>query len=382
MTEDSIYTQEHRIFRESFRKYAEKEIVPFLEAWERQGFIPKDAWKSMGEQGFLCPWVEEEYGGLATDFLYSAVITEVLVNVGALGFFVCIHSDIVAPYIQDFGTEAQKTRWLPGAVTGDTIMAVAMTEPNAGSDLQAITTRAKKQDDHWVVNGVKTFISLGASCDLAIVACVTDPEAEAPHQGISLIVVENGTPGFTKSKKLEKMGLRMSDTCELVFEDCRVPLENLLGEENRGFQHMMRNLQQERLVCAVMAQASAETMLEMTARYCRERKAFGQAIGSLQHNTFKLAEMATEIEIGRNFLNSLLAEHLSGKDIVKRVSMAKWWLAEMVNRVAYQCVQLHGGYGYMDEYPISRWYRDVRVMSIFAGTTEIMKQIIGKTMGF
>ena len=380
--EDRFYTEDHRIFRDSFRKYTEKEIVPYLEEWERQGAVPREAWKKMGEQGFLCPWLEEDYGGFGVDFMYSAIINEELAKAGALAFLVGLHSDIVVPYVHAFGNEEQKAKWLPGAATGDTLMAVAMTEPDAGSDLQAMRTKAVRDGDHFVINGAKTFISLGAFCDLAVVACVTDPNAPAAHKGISLIVVEDGTPGFIKGKKFEKMGLKMSDTSELIFEDCRVPVGNLLGEENKGFLYMMQKLQQERLVCSIQAQASAEAMLEITTRYCRERKAFGKPIGSLQHNTFKLAEMATEIELGRTFLDALLVDHISGRDTVKRVSMAKWWLAEMVNRVAYHCVQLHGGYGFMEEYPICRWYRDVRVLSIFAGTTEIMKQIIGKMMGF
>jgi acyl-CoA dehydrogenase len=379
---DRLYTEEHRIFRDSFRKYALKEIAPNVDKWEEQGFVSKEAWKSVGAQGFLCPWLEEEYGGLGVDFLYSVIIMEELAKIGALGFVISLHSDIVVPYVHAYGNAEQKAKWLPGAITGDTLMAVAMTEPNAGSDLQGMKTKAVKDGDHWVINGSKTFISLGVNCDLAIVACITDPQASAVYKGISLIVVEDGTPGFVKGKKFDKMGLKMSDTSELFFEDCRVPLGNLLGQENMGFLYLMQKLQQERLVCSVMAQAAAETMLDIAVNYSKERKAFGRAIGSMQHNTFKIAEMATEVELGRAFLDALIEEHMAGKDIVKRVSMAKWWLSEMVNRVAYTSLQLHGGYGYMEEYPICRWYRDVRVLSIFAGTTEIMKQIIGKMMGF
>ncbi len=380
--EESLMTQEHKIFRNTFRKYAEKEVAPNIEKWEELGFVPRENWKKLGEQGFLCPWMEEEYGGYGADFIYSVIISEELARVGALGFMVWLHSDIVVPYIHTFGNDEQKAKWLPGAASGETLMAVAMTEPDTGSDLGAIKTKAVKDGDSWVINGSKTFISLGEQCDLAIVACVTNPDAEVPQRGISLVVVEDGTPGFTKGKKFKKMGFKMSDTNELFFEDCRVPLGNLLGEENRGFLYLMQKLQQERLLCSVMAQASAEVMLEHTLQYCRERKAFGQAIGSMQHNMFKLAEMATEIEIGRTFLDSLVMDHISGKDIVKRVSMAKWRLSEMVNQVAYDCLQLHGGYGFIEEYPICRFYRDVRIIPIFAGTNEIMKQIIGKMMGF
>ena len=379
---ERLLNQEHRIFRDSFRKFAQSEIVPNIEEWEKQGRVPREAWKSMAEQGFLCPWLEEEYGGFGVDFLFSAIITEELAAIGALGFMAPLHSDIVVPYLHAFGTPEQKQKWLPGTASGDILVAVAMTEPDAGSDLQAMRTKAVKDGDSWVINGTKTFISLGASCDLAIVACVTDPTAKPAHKGISLIVVENGTSGFVRGKKFDKMGLRMSDTTELIFEDCRVPQDNLLGEENKGFLYLMQKLQQERLMCSIMAQAASEAILDMTIKYCQERKAFGSRIGSLQHNTFKLAEMATEIEMGRVFLDSIIEDHMAGKDVVKKVSMAKWKLSEMVNRVAYDCVQLHGGYGFMEEYPVCRYYRDVRVLSIFAGTTEIMKQIIGKMMGF
>jgi acyl-CoA dehydrogenase len=335
----------------------------------------------MGEQGFLCPWLEEEYGGSGAGFEYSAIINEELTRVRASGFMVGLHSDIVVPYIHSFGTQEQKAKWLPGAASGDTLVAVAMTEPDTGSDLQAIRTKAVRDGDHFVINGRKTFISLGIVCDLVIVACRTNPDAPG-HKGLSLIVVEDGTPGFTKSRKLDKMGLWLSDTAELVFEDCRVPAANLLGQENKGFLYLMQKLQQERLVCSIWAQTAAETMLALTVDYCKERRAFGQAIGGFQHNTFKLAEMATEIELGRTFVDDLIGDHILGKDIVKKVSMAKWWTSEMANRTAYHCLQLHGGYGYMEEYPICKWYRDIRVVSIFAGTTEIMKQIIGKSMGF
>lgn len=378
----SMYTEDHRIFRDAVRKYVKKEVVPHLEEWEQQGIVPREAWKQMGEQGFLCAWLEDEYGGPEAGFEYSVIVHEELIRSGAMGFMVALHSDIVVPYIHSFGSEEQKRKWLPGAATGDTLMAVAMTEPNTGSDLQSIRTKAVKDGDSWVINGQKTFISLGISCDLVIVACKTDPKADPAHRGISLIVVQEGTPGFVKGRKLSKMGLRMSDTAELSFEDCRVPLNNLVGEENQGFTYLMQKLQQERLVCSFMGQVAAETMLETTIKYCKEREAFGKSIGSHQHNTFKLAEMATEVELGRSFLDDLLWDHIQGKDIVKKVSMAKWWINEMANRVAYDCVQLHGGYGYMEEYPICRWYRDIRASSIYAGTSEIMKQIIGKMLGF
>ncbi len=376
-----IFLEEHEVFRKAFRRYLEREVVPHLDEWEKEKEVPRSAWLKMGEQGYLCPWLEERYGGSGADFLYSVVITEEMTRVRATGFSVALHSDIVVPYIADYGTDSQKDRWLPKCASGEIVTAIAMTEPEAGSDLQAIRTRAVRDGDAYILNGSKTFITNGICCDLVIVVCKTDPYADPPHRGISLIAVEDGTPGFIKSRKLEKMGLHLSDTAELAFQDCRVPVENRIGEEGKGFVYLMEKLQQERLMVVIRAQVAAEVMLDMTLAYCKERKAFGRPIGKLQHNTFKLVEMATEVEIGRTFLNDLIVAHTEGEDIVTRVSMAKWWITEMANRVAYHCVQLHGGYGFMEEYPICKWYRDIRASSIYAGTTEIMKLVIGKRMG-
>jgi acyl-CoA dehydrogenase len=374
-----MYRDEHAIFRAAFRKFIEQEVVPHQEEWERNGIVPRDAWRKMGDSGFLCPWLPEEYGGSEADFLYSVIITEELSKAGAIGLFAPLHSDIIAPYIHHLGTDEQKSRWLPKCATGEIILAVAMSEPDTGSDLSGVKTRADRDGDSYIIDGTKTFISNGINADLVIVACRTDRSAKR-SQGISLICVERDTPGFKRGRKLEKMGMHAQDTTELVFEDCRVPLENLLGEENRGFYYLMEHLQQERLVCAIIAQAMAEAMLEMTIRYTRERKAFGKPVCSFQHNAFKIVDMATEIELGRAFLDRLILNHLQGHSMVTEVSMAKAWIPEMANRVAYQCQQLHGGYGYMEEYPICRFYRDVRPISIFAGTTEIMKLIIAKNM--
>ncbi|MBW1817201.1 MAG: acyl-CoA dehydrogenase family protein, partial [Deltaproteobacteria bacterium] len=372
-----IYGEEHQIFRETFRKYVRNEIVPHLEEWEEKREIPRSAWKQFAEQGFLCPWLEEKYGGSEVGFEYSAIMIEELTRARADGLQVPLHSDIIAPYIHSFGSEEQKKRWLPGSATGDILLAVAMTEPGTGSDLQAIRTKADRDGDAYVLNGQKTFISNGICCDLVIVVCKTDTKAVPAHKGISLIAVEAGTPGFVKGQKLKKMGMNSADTAELYFEDCRVPKDNLIGEEGQGFSYLMYKLQQERLVVVLQCQAAAEAMLDLTVRYCKEREAFGQPIGQFQHNTFKLVEMATEIELGRTFVDDLLADHIEGKEIIKKVSMAKWWLAEMANRVAAHCVQLHGGYGYMEEYAICKWYQDIRASTIYAGTTEIMKTIIG-----
>ncbi|MEK6779239.1 MAG: acyl-CoA dehydrogenase family protein [Candidatus Deferrimicrobiota bacterium] len=374
-----MYGEEHAIFREAFRKYVAQEVSPFIGTWEKEGIVPREAWTKMGAAGFLCPWLPEEYGGSGADFLYSVIIAEELGKAGAAGFGAAVHNDLVAPYIYHLGTEAQKNKWLPKCATGEIILAIAMSEPDAGSDLAAIRTRADREGDGYVLNGMKTFISNGINADLAVVACRTDRTAKG-FQGISLICVERGTPGFLRGRRLEKMGLHAQDTAELIFEDCRVPEENRLGEENKGFPYMMEHLSQERLMSVVMAQSMAEAMLEMTVRYARERKAFGKSIGSFQHNAFKIVEMATEIRLGRVFLDHLVRKHAAGEHIDTEVSMGKAWVAEMANRVAYHCVQLHGGYGYMEEYPICRFFRDIRPATIFAGTTEIMKLIVARNM--
>lgn len=376
-----LFTEEHQIFRESFRKFLEKEVVPFLDKWEQEKIVPKDVWMKMGKSGFLCPWLEEEYGGSNAGYEYSVVINEELSFVGATGLLAGLHSDIIVPYIHSFGNEEQKKQWLPGCASGNIITAVAMTEPGTGSDLAAIRTTAVKEANDYIINGQKTFISNGINCDLVIVAVKTDTKADPPFKGISLICVETGTPGFEKGRKLDKMGFHSQDTAELNFVDCRVPATNLLGEEGQGFFYLMKKLQGERLVTSIMAQSMAEAMLQMTIKYSRERTIFGKPISSFQHNTFKIVEMATEIELGRTFLDNLIHDYIAGEDIVMKVSMAKAWIPEMANRVAYQCVQLHGGYGYMEEYPICRFARDARVIPIFAGTTEVMKVIVGKMMG-
>lgn len=371
--------EEHHIFRDAFRKHVQREIAPHLDGWERNGIVPRTAWEKLGASGFLCPWLPEEYGGSGADFLYSVIITEELCRAGAISLMAPLHSDIIAPYIHHLGIEEQKRRWLPKCAAGEIILAVAMTEPDAGSDLAGIKTRAERDGNDYVINGVKTFISNGIHADLVIVACRTDRNAKG-SRGISLICVERDAPGFARGRKLEKMGMRAQDTAELIFEDCRVPVANLLGDENKGFYYLMEHLQQERLVCSVMAQAMAEAMLEMGTSYARERRAFGKPIGGFQHNAFKIVEMATEVALGRAFLDRLVERHIRGESVVTEVSMAKAWIPEMANRVAYHCQQLHGGYGYMEEYPICRFYRDVRVIPIFAGTTEIMKQIVAKNM--
>ncbi len=374
------YTEEHRIFRQTVRKFCEKEITPYVDEWEEAGIVPKSIWKKMGEQGFLCMQVPEEYGGLGVDFLYSVILCEEIVRTNHFGLAANLHSDIIVPYITAYGAEELKRKYLPGCVSGDIVTAIAMTEPNAGSDLAAIRTTAVEDGDHVLINGQKTFISNGIICDLVIVAA-RDLKADKPHQALDLYVVEAGTPGFEKGRKLKKIGWHSQDTAELYFNDCRVPQSNRLGEKNSGFKMLMEKLQQERLMCSILAVALAENILDKTIAYCKKRTAFGRAISKFQNTQFKIVEMATEVKLGRAFLDKLIADHMEGKNIVVDVSMAKYWTTEMAKRVVDGCLQLHGGYGYMEEYPVARAWRDVRVMSIFAGTNEIMKTIVAKAMG-
>ncbi|MDF2068740.1 acyl-CoA dehydrogenase family protein [Bacillus sp. Cr_A10] len=374
-------TEDHEIFRQSLRKFLQKEAVPFYDTWEKQKAIPISFWKRLGEMGFLCPQVEEEFGGLGLDFSYSVIISEELERVGTSLVGVGLHNDIVVPYIESFGSKEQKQRWLPNCISGDSITAIAMTEPGTGSDLANVQTTAILDDEHYVLNGQKTFITNGINGSLFLVVVKTNPKAEPKHKGISLLMVEEGTPGFTKGRKLDKVGLHAQDTAELYFEDCRVPIGNLIGEEGHGFSYLMEKLQQERLVVAIAAQIASEDMLEITMEYVKSRKAFGKAVSSFQNTQFKLAEMATKIELGKSFLESLIEDHLTGKDVVTKVSMAKYWLTETAREISVECMQLHGGYGYMEEYKIARRYRDIPVASIYAGTNEIMKVIIAKNLG-
>ena len=374
------YTAEHNIFRESLRKYLDKEIVPHVEEWEEAGIVPRHAWKSMGEQGFLCTDVPEEYGGVGGDFLYSVIVCEELVKSNFSGLAASLHSDVCVPYISSFASEEQKRKYLPGCVSGDIITAIAMTEPNAGSDLAKMKTTAVEDGDHIVLNGQKTFISNGINCDLVIVAA-RDPEIKQEHQAVDLYLVEAGTPGFEKGKQIKKIGWHGQDTAELYFSDCRIPKENRLGDKGSGFIKLMMKLQQERLVCAIGAVIAAEFILDFTIRYCRERSAFGRSISKFQHIQFEIVEMATETKLGRTFIDKLIMDHIEGKNVVIEVAMAKYWTTDMAFRVADRCLQLFGGYGYCEEYPIARAWRDIRVTRIFAGTNEIMKGIAAKFMG-
>ncbi|WP_026581194.1 acyl-CoA dehydrogenase family protein [Bacillus sp. J33] len=376
----SYIREDHEIFRESLRKFLETEAYPNYGQWEEVRIIPREFWKKMGDQGFLCPDIEEKYGGSNADWGFSVVINEELERVGSGLVGIGLHNDIVVPYITAYGTEEQKQKWLPKCATGEIITAIAMTEPGAGSDLAGIKTTAKLEGDHYIVNGEKTFITNGIHSDLIIVACKTDPNAVPRHKGVSLLAIERDAPGFSRGRKLSKVGLHCQDTAELIFEDCKVPKGNLIGEEGKGFLYLMEKLQQERLVVAIAAQVAAEEMLKLTIDYVKNRQAFGKQISQFQNTQFKIAEMATDIEMGRVFLDNLIEEHIEGKNVVTKVSMAKWKLTDNARKIAAECMQLHGGYGYMEEYEIARRYRDIPVASIYAGTNEIMKTIIAKNM--
>lgn len=376
-----FFTEEHYMFRDSIRKFLEKEAVPYYEQWEKDKIVPREFWNTMGEQGFICPSVDEEYGGLGLDFAFAIILHEEIQRVGAGLSGIGTHSNIIVPYISALGTEEQKHKYLPGCVNGDIITAIAMTEPGTGSDLANIKTTAVRDGDHYIINGQKTFITNGIHSDLIVVACKTDPKAEPAHRGISLILVERDTPGFSRGRRLDKVGMHSQDTAELIFEDAKVPVSNLIGEEGKGFYYLMNKLQQERLLCAINAQVAAEDMLQITTQYVKEREVFGRPISKFQNTQFKIAEMATEIQIGRTYLDDLITKHMNEEDIVTEVSMGKWWITDMAKRVAGECMQLHGGYGYMEEYKIAKRYRDIPVTSIFAGSNEIMKVIIAKNLG-
>lgn len=376
-----LFTEEQLMFRDALSRFVHGEMAPYHGQWEEAGIVPREIWLKAGAQGFLAMDVPEAYGGLGeSDFRYSAIVIEELARAGISGPGFSIHSDMVVPYLLNYGSEEQKQRWLPGTVTGECITAVAMTEPNTGSDLAAVATTAVRHGDHYRLNGQKTFISNGILNDLVVVVAKTDPAAG--RKGISLLVVERGMAGYERGRNLEKIGLKAQDTAELFFTDVQVPRENLLGEEGRGFSYLMQGLPRERLAIAVLAVAAAEAALAMTITYCRERTAFGRPIGTFQNSRFKLAEMKTEIAIGRTFVDRCILAFNRGELSVEEAAMAKWWTTELQKRVVDQCVQLHGGYGYMMEYPIARAYLDTRAQTIYGGATEIMKEIIGRGMGF
>ncbi|MBW4815876.1 acyl-CoA dehydrogenase family protein [Rhodococcus qingshengii] len=377
--ERTLFEPEHELFRESYQKFLAQHVAPNHEKWEEQNIVDRDVWVEAGMQGFLGTAVPEEFGGGGVkDFRYNAIITEETTKGGFSGIGFTLHNDVVAPYLLELTNEEQKQRWLPGFASGELISAIAMTEPGTGSDLQGIKTKAVRDGDHWVLNGSKTFITNGINADIIIVVACTDPDKGA--QGFSLLVVERDMPGFERGRNLDKIGMKAQDTAELSFTDVRVPAANLLGEEGMGFFYLMKNLPQERLSIAVVAAAAMESVLESTIQYCRDRKAFGKSIGSFQNTRFVLAELATETTAVRILVDKFIEQLNAEKLTVQEAAMAKWWTTEAQVKLIDRCLQLHGGYGYMKEYPVAKAYMDSRVQTIYGGTTEIMKEIIGRSL--
>lgn len=374
----SLFDSDHEAFRDMVVKFLEKEAVPFHAQWEEDGQIDRQLWNKAGEQGLLCPCLPEEFGGVGADYLYSAIVMEEISRLGLTGIGFGLHTDIVAPYIEHYGSDAMKQKYLPKMVTGEMVGAIAMTEPGAGSDLQGVRTTAVRDGDHYIINGSKTFITNGQHAEIVIVVAKTDPTAGA--KGVSLIIVEAGTPGFTKGRNLHKVGMKAQDTSELFFQDVRVPVANCIGQENRGFIYLMQELPQERLGIAVNGIAMAEGALKLTLDYVKERKAFGKAISDFQNTQFKLAELSSRVMQGRVFVDRCLELHLQKKLDVPTAAAAKYMITDLQCEVIDECVQLHGGYGYMWEYPIARMWADARVQRIYGGTNEIMKTIIAKAL--
>ena len=374
-----IFDDDHDAFRDLVRTFLAKEVLPHHAGWEKQGQVDREVWLAAGRAGLLGTDVPEEFGGGGTpDFRYNAVALEEITAAGASGLGFPLHNDVVAPYLLRLCTDEQKRRWLPGFCSGELITAIAMTEPGTGSDLQGIATNAERDGDDWILNGAKTFITNGILADLVVVVARTDPEAGA--RGFSLLVVERGMPGFERGRRLEKVGMKAQDTAELSFADVRVPAANVLGEVGQGFIYLMQNLAQERLSIALGATAGAAAALAMTLDYTKERKAFGKPVAAFQNTRFELAEMDTEIDVTRAFVDRCLRQHVEGELAVADAAKAKWWATDVQRRVVDRCVQLHGGYGYMLEYPIARAFVDSRVQSIYGGTNEIMKEIIGRAL--
>jgi acyl-CoA dehydrogenase len=374
----TLFSEEHEMFREAARRFIEKEVVPHHAQWEQDGIVDRDLWRKAGEQGLLCCTVPEEYGGPGGDFLHSAIVNEEMARVGASGPAFALHSDIIVPYLQAYGSEDQKREWLPKVVSGETVMAIGMTEPAAGSDLQGIKTHADRDGNHFVINGQKVFISNGTIADLYILACKTDPNEGA--KGISLILVEGDRDGFKRGRNLDKIGCKAQDTSELFFEDVRVPITNLLGQEGRGFAQLMQQLSQERLVVAIRCATSIEAALDETLAYTTERQAFGRRLADFQNTRFKLAEVKTEALATRAFIDQCLALHLKGELSAEMAAAAKLHSTEVLNKVVDECLQLHGGYGYMWEFPIARAWADARMSRIAGGSSEIMKEIISRDL--
>jgi acyl-CoA dehydrogenase len=377
--ERTIFDEDHEMFRDASRAFLINEIKPFRDKWDEQEIVDREAFLKAGEQGLLCMWADEKYGGAGiTDFRFEQILLEENARHGDVGFFIFLHNRLVGPYIGDLGTEEQKQRWLPGCVSGEKILAVAMTEAGAGSDISGIRTKAEDKGDHYLLNGSKTFISNGILADLVIVAAKTDPNSS---HGITLFVVERGMEGFERGKNLKKMGMHSQDTAEMFFNNVKVPKENLLGEWNRGFYHLMHFLAEERLLSAVGSLANSEAAYEVTLEYAAERKVFGRAVADYQVNRFKFADMRMEMDVCQAFIDQCVTVHNEGNLTADDAAKAKLFATELEDRVTDACVQLHGGNGYMDEYPISRMYTAARVSRIYAGSSEIMREIIARSIG-
>ena len=374
------YSEEHNLFRERLKVFLAEEVTPFADRWEADKIVPKSIWQKFGQGGFLCTDVAPDYGGMGGDFLYSLIVAEEMAGTRQTGLATPLHSDIVVPYINSFGSEYLKKKYLPGCVSGDIITAVAMTEPGAGSDLAGMTTAAVEEDEEVVIDGSKTFISNGLNADLVVVAA-RDPEVENPYEALSLYVIESGTPGFTRGRHLEKMGMWSQDTAELFFTKCRIPKENRIGEKGMGFMMLMDKLQQERLMCAILGVTGAERILEWTIDYCKQTSVSGKPLSKSQAVQFELVEMTTDVKLGRTYVEKLIADHMEKKEIIAETSMAKYWTTEMLNRIANRALDLCGAFAMSEKCPIVRAWRDAKIMTIFAGTNEIMKNIAAKFMG-
>ena len=379
MIERTIFSEQHEQYRSTVRRFLEKEVAPHHEQWEEDGYVNRDVWLKAGENGLLCPSMPEAFGGAAADKLYSVVMFEEIARQGFTGLGFGLHNEIVAPYILSYGSPAQKDRYLPAMSRGETIGAIAMSEPAAGSDLQGIRTTARDEGDHFVLNGSKTFITNGFHADLVIVVAKTNPEAGA--KGTSLLLVERGMPGFEKGRRLKKVGMKAQDTSELFFDNVKVPKANLLGDLNRGFIYLMQELPWERLQIAISGISAAQAAIDWTLDYTKERKAFGSTVAAFQTTRFKLAELQTEVQVARVFVDRCIDLLMQGKLDTATASMAKYWCSDLQCKVIDECVQLHGGYGYMWEYPIARAWADARVQRIYGGTNEIMKEVIARSIG-
>lgn len=375
----TIFDQDHESFRDSVRRFVQNEVVPHIDTWRDQGSVGRDIWRKAGEQSLLCMWADEAYGGAGiTDFRYDQILAEEILYQGDPGLYLPLHNRIVAPYFKHFGSDEQRQRFLPKAITGESILGIAMTEPGAGSDLAGMKGHARDCGDHWLLNGSKTYISNGLLADVVLVAARTNPELS---HGLTLFIVERGMEGFERGRRLSKMGLDAQDTAELFFNNVKVPKANVLGEPGKAFVYLAGNLAEERLMCALQSIAHAQAAFDLTLAFVKERRAFGKPIGAFQNTRFKMADMRAQLDCQQTWIDQLVVQHNAGEVDAVMASSAKLLATELEGRVMDECVQLHGGAGYMEEYRISRMYRDARVSRIFAGTSEIMKEIIGRSLG-